>query len=97
MRPYRTAVPAFRAWSHPYPTRALRVYRFKVPRLCQAMASSRRSSPQNNSRSTPKMGEPKMPSEKTPRSGDVSRDALNLGLIGATQLDHVPIGIAHEH
>jgi hypothetical protein len=33
----------------------------------------------------------------TPRSGDISRDALNVGLVGATQLDHVPIGIAHEH
>src|ERR1700680_3573933 len=33
----------------------------------------------------------------TPGSGNVSRDALNVGLVGATQLDHIPIGIAHEH
>src|SRR5580704_4623505 len=33
----------------------------------------------------------------TPGSGNVSRDALNVGLVGATQLDDIPIGIAHEH
>lgn len=30
-------------------------------------------------------------------SGNVSRDTLDLGLVGSSQFDHVTIGIAYEH